>query len=120
MVIAHPESRGQLADSHLGEIWVQSPHNAAGYFTVYGEETSLHDDHFSARLSTGDTRTLFARTGYLGFLRQTQAVQADGELHDAVFVVGSLDETLMLRGSRYHPVDIEATVMRAHKKICEW
>jgi hypothetical protein len=42
------------------------------------------------------------------------------ELHDAVFVVGALDETLMLRGMRYHPVDIEATVSRAHRKICEW
>jgi hypothetical protein len=55
----------------------------------------------------------------LGFLRQTQAITADGELHDAVFVVGALDETQMLRGMRYHPVDIEATVLRAHKKICE-
>ena len=26
----------------------------------------------------------------------------------------------MLRGMRYHPVDVEATVLRAHKKICEW
>jgi len=27
-------------------------------------------------------------------------------LHDAVFVVGALDETVMLRGMRYHPIDI--------------
>ena len=42
------------------------------------------------------------------------------ELHDAVFVVGALDEALLLRGMRYHPVDIEATVIRAHKMIIEW
>lgn len=40
VVIANPDTRGQCADSHLGEIWVSSPHNAAGYFTVYGEETA--------------------------------------------------------------------------------
>ncbi|VDL81787.1 unnamed protein product, partial [Nippostrongylus brasiliensis] len=51
VVIANPETRGQCADSHLGEIWVASPHNAMGYFTVYGEETSLHTDHFNARLA---------------------------------------------------------------------
>lgn len=42
------------------------------------------------------------------------------ERHDAVFVVGSLDETIMLRGMRYHPSDIENTVVRCHPKICEW
>jgi len=42
------------------------------------------------------------------------------ERHDAVFVVGSLDETIMLRGMRYHPTDIENTVVRCHPKICEW
>jgi acyl-CoA synthetase (AMP-forming)/AMP-acid ligase II len=78
VVIANVETRGQCADSHLGEVWVSSPHSAAGYFTVYGEEASQHADHFSARLTTGDTRTVYARTGYLGFLRQTSAVTADG------------------------------------------
>ena len=42
------------------------------------------------------------------------------DYHDAVFVVGSLDETLILRGMRYHPIDVENSVMRAHKKIAEW
>lgn len=42
------------------------------------------------------------------------------ELHDAVFVVGALDEALMLRGMRYHPVDIEATVIRCQRKVIEW
>jgi len=119
VVIANPDTRGQCADSHLGEIWVSSPHNALGFFTVHGEQASLHTDNFNARLSTGDTRTRFARTGYLGFLRQTQAITADGDLHDAVFVVGALDEAISLRGFRFHPVDLEATVIRSHRRICE-
>ena len=59
IVIANPETRGQCADSHLGEIWVASPHNAIGYFTVYGEETSMFTDHFTAKLTTGDTKTRY-------------------------------------------------------------
>ncbi|XP_054398695.2 disco-interacting protein 2 homolog A isoform X3 [Pongo pygmaeus] len=118
VIIAHTETKGPLGDSHLGEIWVSSPHNATGYYTVYGEE-ALHADHFSARLSFGDTQTIWARTGYLGFLRRTELTDATGGRHDALYVVGSLDETLELRGMRYHPIDIETSVIRAHRSIAE-
>ncbi|XP_078700961.1 disco-interacting protein 2 homolog C-like isoform X12 [Branchiostoma floridae x Branchiostoma belcheri] len=118
VVIANPETKGQCGDSHLGEIWVSSPHSASGYFTIYGDE-SLQNDHFSASLTTGDTTAVYCRTGYLGFLRQTDLTNHTGEYHDALYVVGSLDETLMLRGMRYHPIDIENSVLRCHKNICE-
>ncbi|XP_067299184.1 disco-interacting protein 2 homolog A isoform X4 [Pseudorasbora parva] len=118
VIIANTETKGPLGDSHLGEIWVSSPHNATGYYTVYGEE-ALHADHFSTRLSFGDTQTVWARTGYLGFLRRTELTDASGERHDALYVVGSLDETLELRGMRYHPIDIETSVIRSHKSIAE-
>ena len=89
-------------------------------------------------MSGSNVSTTYARTGYLGFLRRTEAIGCDGgkrggedvgvrtvtvgslEYHDAVFVVGALDETLILRGMRYHPIDIENSVLRAHKKIAEW
>lgn len=158
VITANPETKGQCGDSHLGEIWVQSPHNASGYFTIYGDESD-YADHFSAQLVTGNTGEVYARTGYLGFLRRTelgggatgagaggssleelqlsrdsdteslascgsaQVAHADADAHDthdAVFVVGALDETIMLRGMRYHPIDIENSVMRCHKKIAEW
>ncbi|XP_014227393.1 disco-interacting protein 2 homolog A isoform X1 [Trichogramma pretiosum] len=143
VIIANPETKGQCGDSHLGEIWVQSSHNASGYFSIYGDESD-YADHFSARLVTGNTGEVYARTGYLGFLRRTECVQqapegtavpadntstnsasdldvsrTDSELHDAVFVVGALDEAILLRGMRYHPIDIENSVMRCHKKIAE-
>ncbi|XP_017774961.1 PREDICTED: disco-interacting protein 2 isoform X2 [Nicrophorus vespilloides] len=142
VIIANPETKGQCGDSHLGEIWVQSGHNASGYFTIYGDESD-YADHFNARLVTGNTGEVYARTGYLGFLRRTEGIESGGEettvggsdteslgsqqhittdapeLHDAVFVVGALDETIMLRGMRYHPIDIENSVLRCHKKIAE-
>ncbi|KAK2187914.1 hypothetical protein NP493_150g01040 [Ridgeia piscesae] len=118
VVIANPETKGQCADSHLGEIWVNSGHNANGYFSAYGEQT-LHRDHFEAHLATGDIHTTYARTGYLGFIRRTEKTQSDGERHDAIFVVGALDETIVLRGMRYHPIDIETSIIRSHRRICE-
>ncbi|XP_061094234.1 disco-interacting protein 2 homolog C isoform X5 [Conger conger] len=118
IIIANPETKGPLGDSHLGEIWVHSGHNASGYFTIYGDE-SLQSDHFSSRLSFGDTQTIWARTGYLGFLRRTELTDACGERHDALYVVGALDEAMELRGMRYHPIDIETSVIRTHKSITE-
>ncbi|XP_008591894.1 PREDICTED: disco-interacting protein 2 homolog C-like, partial [Galeopterus variegatus] len=118
IIIANPETKGPLGDSHLGEIWVHSAHNASGYFTIYGDE-SLQSDHFSSRLSFGDTQTIWARTGYLGFLRRTELTDANGERHDALYVVGALDEAMELRGMRYHPIDIETSVIRAHKSVTE-
>uniref|UniRef100_A0A8C7XXP4 Disco-interacting protein 2 homolog Bb n=1 Tax=Oryzias sinensis TaxID=183150 RepID=A0A8C7XXP4_9TELE len=118
VIIVNPETKGPLGDSHLGEIWVNSPHNASGYYTIYGEE-GLQADHFNTKLSFGDPHTLWARTGYLGFVKRTELLDASGDRHDALFVVGSLDETLELRGLRYHPTDIETSVSRAHRSIAE-
>ncbi|XP_045908517.1 disco-interacting protein 2 homolog C isoform X4 [Micropterus dolomieu] len=118
IIIANPETKGPMGESHLGEIWVHSSHNASGYFTVYGDE-ALQSDHFNSRLSFGDTQTIWARTGYLGFLRRTELTDASGERHDALYVVGALEEAMELRGMRYHPIDIETSVIRTHKSITE-
>ncbi|KAJ0059213.1 hypothetical protein NL108_009578 [Boleophthalmus pectinirostris] len=118
IIIANPETKGPMGESHLGEIWVHSGHNASGYFTVYGDE-ALQSDHFCSRLSFGDTQTVWARTGYLGFLRRTELTDANGERHDALYVVGALEEAMELRGMRYHPIDIETSVIRTHKSITE-
>ncbi|TKS87403.1 Disco-interacting protein 2 -like protein C [Collichthys lucidus] len=77
IIIANPETKGPLGDSHLGEIWVHSAHNGSGYYSGYGEEV-LQSDHFNSRLSFGDTQTVWARTGYLGFLRRTELTDANG------------------------------------------
>ena len=62
------------------QIWVLCPHNASGYYTIYGDDSS-YQDHFGARLVTGNTGELYARTGYLGFLRRTEAIGSDGGMH---------------------------------------
>ena len=48
VIIADPETKGQCGDSNLGEIWIECPHNASGYYTVYGEDGG-YADHFAAR-----------------------------------------------------------------------
>ncbi|MBN3301725.1 DI2BA protein, partial [Amia calva] len=85
-----------------GKAGLHRPHSASGYYTIYGDD-SLQADHFNTRLSFGDTHTLWARTGYLGFVKRTELLDASGEL----------------RGLRYHPIDIETSVSRTHRSIAE-
>ena len=59
------------------QIWVSCAHSATGYFSIYGDDV-VHQDHFEARLATGDIHTVYARTGFLGFIRRTQMTQSDG------------------------------------------
>jgi len=118
VAIANPETRGQCGDSSLGEIFVSSSHNGSGFFNV-NDDDRLTQEHFNVRLATGDIATPYARTGYLGFIKRTDLTQTDGAPHDALFVVGSLDEAVLIKGLRYHPVDIETSVIRSHKGICE-
>uniref|UniRef100_A0A671PXY4 Disco-interacting protein 2 homolog C-like n=1 Tax=Sinocyclocheilus anshuiensis TaxID=1608454 RepID=A0A671PXY4_9TELE len=103
IIIANPETKGPLGDSHLGEIWVHCAHNGSGYFTVYGDE-ALQSDHFNSHLSFGDTQTVWARTGYLGFLRRTELTDASGGDHASLvlFICG-----------------LETSVIRTHKSIME-
>lgn len=59
------------------KIWVNSPHCASGYYTIYGEE-NLQADHFNTKLSFGDPLTVWAKTGYLGFIKRTELLDASG------------------------------------------
>lgn len=87
---------------------------------------SAFNEQFNQKLITADSASsqcTYARTGFLGFLQKSTELDGDDGkmqgLHDSVFVVGSLDETIMLRGLRYYPIDIESSIMRCHKKVAE-
>lgn len=60
------------------QIWVHSPHNGSGYYSL-GQETNdqLSVDHFQATLAS-DPSTMYARTGYLGFIKKSDKTAPDG------------------------------------------
>lgn len=126
VAVVEPNNASPCADSQLGEVWVASTHNSDGFFVNLSaangascNNSSNNADSLRCFMSTGDTQTAYARTGYCGFIRRTELRNIDGEPHDALFVVGSLDETLLIRSLRYHPIDIENTIVRVHRRIVE-
>jgi amino acid adenylation domain-containing protein len=95
VAVVDPETAERCDADRIGEIWVQGPGVAAGYWNR-PEETA---ETFGAMLpGTGP----WLRTGDLGFVR-------DGSL----FVTGRLKDLIILRGRNHYPQDLELTAERA-------
>jgi amino acid adenylation domain-containing protein len=98
VAVVTPDTRRRREPGREGEIWVQSPSVAQGYWGRH----DVSEKVFRARLADDDEGT-FLRTGDLGFF--------DG---DELFITGRLKELIIIRGRNHHPHDIELTVERSH------
>ncbi|CBL44577.1 probable AMP-dependent synthetase and ligase [gamma proteobacterium HdN1] len=84
----------ECVDGKVGEIWVNSPSVAQGYWN----KPSFSDSVFRAHIQ-GQEDKAWMRTGDLGFLWE-------GEL----FVTGRLKEMIIVAGRNHYPQDIEQTL----------
>ncbi len=86
------------AEGSVGEIWVQGPHVAEGYWgNSAASEATFH-------AFTSDTKEgPFLRTGDLGFL-----------LENELFVTGRAKDLIIVRGRNYYPHDIERLSETSH------
>ncbi len=100
--IVEPVSCVELGDGRVGEIWVDSPSKAAGYWGAPEASRAT----FQARLAGVDGGRGYLRTGDLGFLR-------DGEL----YVCGRIKDLLIVAGRNIHPQDIEGSLRDCHPAI---
>jgi acyl-CoA synthetase (AMP-forming)/AMP-acid ligase II/acyl carrier protein len=98
--IVDHESRKEMDAERVGEIWINSPSKAAGYF---GKKAESMDD-FEAKIESdegGKSSAVingYLRTGDLGFF-----------YNDELFICGRLKDLIILAGRNYYPQDIEAT-----------
>ena len=100
--IVDPETHRALGDGEIGEIWVDSPSKALGYYGL----PELSDEVFRARLVDEPDELEYLRTGDLGFV-------FEGE----VFITGRLKDLIILRGRNVYPQDLEESVFSAHPLI---
>ncbi len=91
--IVEPSTGNVLSEDKVGEIWINSPSKAQGYWSL----PDRTKEDFGATLSGADD-VGYLRTGDLGFLHK-------GE----VFICGRLKDTIIIRGKNYYPHDIEKT-----------
>jgi 8-amino-7-oxononanoate synthase/acyl carrier protein len=101
VIVVDPDAQTEVSPDRIGEIWVQSPSVAQGYWN----NPDATEAAFRATLAdTGQGP--FLRTGDLGFLHE-------GEL----FVTGRLKDLIIIRGVNRYPQDIELTVEQANPKV---
>jgi len=96
-----------LDEDHVGEVWIDSPSKAAGYF---GRDELTKEAFFATILdednkSSEDGRS-WLRSGDLGFMHR-------GEL----FICGRIKDLIIIRGRNHYPQDIEHSVENASGKI---
>ena len=101
VAIVDADTFAALPEDRIGEIWVQSPSVAQGYWKK-PEATAAT---FHARIAGAEDGN-YLRTGDLGFMDGGQ-----------LFVTGRLKDLIIVRGVNRYPQDIEMTVERASARI---
>jgi len=102
IAIVHPENRRRLEPNEIGEIWLNGPNVARGYWRNAEATAST----FQARIE-GEDDECWLRTGDLGFLDQL------GEL----YITGRIKDVIIIRGINHYPQDIEDTVQSSHPAL---
>ena len=100
IAIVEPESGTLCPSGTVGEILIQGPSVAQGYWNRPEESEQMFGATVAGR------RERYLRTGDLGFFR-------DGEL----FVTGRLKDVIIIRGRNHYPQDIEQTAEAAHPAV---
>jgi len=98
--IVEPVRRVALPDGTVGEIWVNSPSKAKGYYGMSAKETNAD---FHASLEDGMKASSekfggYLRSGDLGFLHKEQ-----------LYICGRIKDLIIVGGRNHYPQDIEAT-----------
>ena len=97
--VADPVKRTSLPDCTVGEIWINSPSKAIGYF---GKNTEDTDSEFHALLEDMKENSIkcggYLRSGDLGFLHKEQ-----------LYICGRIKDLIIASGRNHYPQDIEAT-----------
>jgi acyl-CoA synthetase (AMP-forming)/AMP-acid ligase II len=99
--VVDPDSRQELPEDRVGELWLRGPSIASGYWGQ-AERTA---EAFAATLPEVEGAP-FMRTGDLGFWH-------DGE----VYVIGRLADRLVIDGKRHEPHDLELTIEDAEPSL---
>ncbi|WP_159839858.1 fatty acyl-AMP ligase [Nocardia sp. CY41] len=97
--IVDPDTRRQLPEDAVGEIWIRGRSVAAGYWNRSEESRETFEAHLGAEGP-------FLRTGDLGLLHE-------GEL----FVTGRRKDLLIVNGRNLYPQDVEELVRGLHPAL---
>ena len=107
LAIVDPETRAEVKDGVIGEIWVHGPNMATGYLNRPEETAATFRNTLGERLQDGlPEDDYWMATGDL-------ATIVDGEL----YITGRLKDLIVIAGRNHYPQDIEGTVQAASAQV---
>ncbi|WP_448852617.1 AMP-binding protein [Corynebacterium sp. 335C] len=106
LVIVDPETREELPDGRIGELWVDGPNIPNGYLTDREQSERVFGNRLAA-VRGDDTRAAGVDVAEAEWMATGDlCVFLDGELH----ITGRIKDLIIVAGRNHYPQDIEATV----------
>ena len=109
LVAVNPETREEVEDGMVGELWVYGPNLASGYYQRDGETKET----FANQLARAGKRAAGAPEGVDWMATGDLGVFVD----DEVYITGRRKELIVIAGRNHYPQDIEYTVDHADSQI---
>ncbi|MDO5507369.1 MAG: FadD32-like long-chain-fatty-acid--AMP ligase [Corynebacterium casei] len=112
LTIVDPETRAEVADSVVGELWAHGENMAVGYLGREDETKATFRNTLGERLAEGSRvegapdDDKWMATGDLGTI-------IDGEL----YITGRLKDLIVIAGRNHYPQDIEGTIQEASDHV---
>ncbi|WPF66016.1 MULTISPECIES: FadD32-like long-chain-fatty-acid--AMP ligase [unclassified Corynebacterium] len=111
LAVVNPETRQEVPDGTIGELWNHGEHMAAGYLNRPEETAETFANTLAGRLAEGSRAAGAPDEGWL----------ATGDLgaiiDDEVFITGRLKDLIVIAGRNHYPQDIEFTVGQATEQV---
>ncbi|MDO5033142.1 FadD32-like long-chain-fatty-acid--AMP ligase [Corynebacterium sp.] len=112
LTIVDPETRQELPDAHIGEIWVYGDNTAAGYLGRPEETAATFRNRLDKRMETG-SRVEGAPEDDRWLATGDLAAIVDNQL----YITGRLKDLVVVAGRNHYPQDIEGTVQEASDQV---
>jgi fatty acid CoA ligase FadD32 len=110
LTIVDPETKAELPDGQIGELWVKGDNLAAGYLGREEETAETFRNTLGERLPESRVADAsdegWLATGDLGAI-------VNGE----TYITGRLKDLIVIAGRNHYPQDIEFTVMNASEHV---
>lgn len=107
IMIVNPDTKEICSTNEVGEVWLQGPHIALGYW----KQEEVTKNTFQATLAKeSGSSGHYLKTGDLGFINE----------NNDLFITGRLKDLMIIRGRNIYPHDIELLIeeninaVRAH------
>lgn len=111
LVIVDPETKVELEDGQVGEIWTNGENTAKGYYHREDDTAETFGRTLGGRRDVDSRAEGFPDTGWL----------ATGDLgaivDDETYITGRLKDLVVIAGRNHYPQDIEVTVQEASEHV---